>query len=66
MSDIGILNDPLSLVAIALIFGSPGLLPGGIAGALLWPRHRVGGGVVGAVAGFVLWLAGWMALRDVI
>jgi Na+/proline symporter len=66
MSDIGILNDPLSLVAIALIFGSPGLLLGGIAGALLWRRHRVGGGVLGAVAGFALWLTGWMVLRDVI
>jgi Na+/proline symporter len=66
MSDIGILNDPLSLIAIALIFGSPGLLLGGIAGALLWRRHRVGGGVLGAIAGFVLWLAGWMVLKDVI
>jgi Na+/proline symporter len=66
MSDIGILNDPLSLIAIALIFGSPGLLVGGIAGALLWRRRRVAGGLVGAVAGFMLWLAGWMVLRDVI
>jgi Na+/proline symporter len=66
MSDIGILNDPLSLIAIALIFGSPGLLLGAIAGALLWRRRRVAGGVLGAVAGFVLWLAGWMVLRDVI
>jgi hypothetical protein len=39
MSDIGILNDPLSLIAIALIFGSPGLL----LGALAWRRHRVAG-----------------------
>ena len=39
MSDIGILNDPLSLIAIALIFGSPGLLLGGIAVACA-PRHR--------------------------
>jgi Na+/proline symporter len=66
MSDIGILNDPLSLIAIALIFGSPGLLLGGIAGALLWRRHRVAGGVLGAGAGFVLWLAGWMILKAVI
>jgi hypothetical protein len=43
MSDIGILNDPLSLIAIALIFGSPGLLLGAIAGALAWRRHRVAG-----------------------
>jgi hypothetical protein len=66
MSDIGILNDPLSLIAIALIFGSPGLLLGGIAGALLWRGHRVIGGVLGAVAGFVPWLGGWMVLKDVI
>jgi hypothetical protein len=66
MSDIGILNDPLSLIAIALIFGSPGLLLGGIAGALLWRGHRVGGGVLGGIAGFVLWLGGWMVLKDVI
>jgi hypothetical protein len=66
MSDIGILNDPLSLVAIALIFGSPGLLLGGIVGALLWRRRRVIGGVLGAGAGFMLWLGGWMVLKDVI
>ena len=66
MSDIGILNDPLSLILIALIFGSPGLLLGGLGGALLWRRHRVVGGVLGAGAGFVLWLAGWMVLKDVI
>jgi hypothetical protein len=66
MSDIGILNDPFSLIAIALIFGSPGLLLGAIAGALLWRGHRVAGGVLGAGAGFVLWLGGWMVLKDVI
>jgi hypothetical protein len=66
MSDIGILNDPLSLIAIALIFGSPGLLLGGLAGALLWRCRRVAGGFLGAIAGFVLWLAGWMVLKDVI
>ena len=66
MSDIGILNDPLSLIAIALIFGSPGLLLGGIAGALLWRGRRVSGGVLGAGSGFVLWLGGWMVLKDAI
>jgi Na+/proline symporter len=66
MSDIGILNDPFSLIVIALIFGSPGLLLGAIAGALLWRRQRVAGGLLGAIAGFVLWLAGWMVLKDVI
>ena len=66
MSDIGILNDPISLIAIALIFGSPGLLLGGIPGALLWRRHRFAGVFLGAVVGFFLWLAGWIFLKDVI
>ena len=66
MSDIGIPNDPISLIAIALIFGSPGLLLGGIPGALLWRSHRVAGAFLGAVVGFILWLAGWMFLKDVI
>jgi Na+/proline symporter len=66
MSDIGILNDPLSLIAIALIFGSPGLVLGAIPGALMWRNHRVAGALLGAGAGFILWLAGWMVLKDVI
>jgi Na+/proline symporter len=66
VSDIGILNDPLSLIVIALIFGSPGLLIGGISGALLWRRRRIIGALLGAVGGFMLWLTGWMVLKDVI
>jgi Na+/proline symporter len=66
VSDIGILNDPISLIAIALIFGGPGFLLGGIPGALLWRRHRIVGAFLGAIAGFFLWLAGWMFLKDVI
>jgi Na+/proline symporter len=66
MSDIGILNDPISLIVIALIFGSPGFLLGAIPGALLWRSHRVAGAFLGAVVGFVLWLAGWMFFKDVI
>jgi Na+/proline symporter len=66
LSDIGILNDPISLIVIALILGSPGLLLGGIPGALLWRRHRLAGALLGAVVGLFIWLAGWMVLRDVI
>ena len=65
MSDIGILNDPASLIAIALILGSPGLL-GAIPGALVWRTHRIAGALLGAMAGFVLWLFGWMMVKDVI
>jgi Na+/proline symporter len=60
MSDIGILNDPLSLAFVFLIIGSPGLPLGAIAGALLWRRHRIYGALLGAVVGFAVWLAGWM------
>jgi Na+/proline symporter len=66
VSDIGILNDPISLIAITLLLGSPGFLLGAIPGALLWRRHRITGALLGAVAGFVLWSIGWMAIKDVI
>jgi Na+/proline symporter len=66
MSDIGILNDPLSIAFVTLLLGSPGLPLGAIGGALVWRRHRVVGAVVGALVGFVVWLAGWMWLNDVI
>jgi hypothetical protein len=66
VSDIGILNDPKGLIVIALILGSPGLLLGGIPGALLWRSHRVVGALLGAVVGFIVWLIGWMVLNDVI
>jgi Na+/proline symporter len=66
VSDIGILNDPVSLIAIALLLGGPGLLLGAIPGALLWRRHRIAGALLGAVVGFFLWLIGWMVMKDVI
>jgi Na+/proline symporter len=66
VSDIGILNDPVSLIAIALLLGSRGLLLGAIPGALLWRRHRIAGALLGAVVGFFLWLIGWMLAKDVI
>jgi len=66
MSDIGILNDPLSIALIALLLGSPGLVLGALIGALAWRRHRIAGALIGAVAGFALWLAGWMWLNGAI
>jgi Na+/proline symporter len=66
MSDVGILNDPVSLIAIALLLGSPGIVLGAIPGALLWRKHRIAGALLGAVAGFVAWLAGWLVMKDVI
>jgi Na+/proline symporter len=66
MSDVGILNDPVSLVVLALLFGSPGFLIGGVAGPLLWRRHRIAGALLGAAIGFAIWLAGWLIFKDVI
>jgi Na+/proline symporter len=64
MSDIGILNDPVSLALIALLLGSPGLALGAIAGAFTWRRHRLGGAALGALAGGGLWLLGWLYFTD--
>jgi Na+/proline symporter len=65
VSDVGILNDPVSLIAIILLLGSPGLL-GAIPGALLWRKHRIAGACLGAAVGFVACLAGWLVMKDVI
>jgi len=66
MSDIGILNDPVSLIEIALLLGSPGFLLGAISGALLWRRRRIIGALTGAVIGFVVCLVGWLVFKEVI
>jgi Na+/proline symporter len=66
MSDIGILNDPLSIAFIALLFGSPGLAVGAIAGALLWRRHRIFGALLGAIIGFAACLLGVMVWAGII
>jgi Na+/proline symporter len=66
VSDIGILNDPVSLIEIVFLLGSPGLLLGAILGAALWRRHRIAGAVLGGGVGFVAWFTGWMVVKDVI
>jgi Na+/proline symporter len=39
---------------------------GAVPGALLWRKHRIAGGLLGAVAGFAVWLTGWMAFKGMI
>jgi Na+/proline symporter len=65
MSDVGILSDPVSIIAIILLLGSPGFLLA-IPGALLWRRHRIIGALLGAVIGFVVCLLGWLVFKEVI
>jgi Na+/proline symporter len=64
MSDIGILSGPLGTAFVLALFGAPGLPLGAIAGALIWRRHRVWGALLGAAAGFGLWLLGWLNFSD--
>ena len=64
MSDVGILTDPWSLAFLALLFASPGIAVGGIAGALLWRRHRITGALLSAVGGGAIWLAGFMWWKE--
>jgi Na+/proline symporter len=62
MSDIGILNDPLSVALIMALFGAPGLVAGVILGAIVWRSHRRWGALIGGTAGFALSLMAF--LRD--
>ncbi len=64
MSDIGILNGPFSTTLVLLIVSAPGLPVGAISGALIWRRHRFRGASLGAMAGFGLWLLGWLYFID--
>jgi hypothetical protein len=54
MSDIGLHWNAIDILAIALAACSPGLLAGLLLGAIGWHAHRVAGGALGALAGFVL------------
>jgi Na+/proline symporter len=58
----GLFNTALS----ALIVGSPGIVIGGLVGALAWRSHRVWGAVIGAILGLALWLLGWLYFGDVV
>jgi Na+/proline symporter len=64
MSDIGIFSGLSGTILVLAILGAPGLPLGAIAGALIWRRHRVWGALLGAAAGFGLWLLGWLNFSD--
>lgn len=55
MSDIGFDIEWWALLLYSPVFGWPGLLIGAALGAALWKRRRILGGVLGAVAGNLLW-----------
>jgi hypothetical protein len=61
MSDVDIATGPFRIFILYLLFGGPGLMVGGIIGALLWRKNRTRGAEIGAVLGFWLCiLAVWV------
>ena len=51
MSDISINISPLEFILFSWVLGWPGLIVGGVLGALLWKRRRILGAVLGALVG---------------
>ena len=64
MSDIGILNSPLDIAFLLNLFGGLGLGVGAVIGALFWRRHRVIGGLTGAILSFAISIVGWLYFSD--
>ncbi len=60
MSDVGIDIGPLGLLLFVFLLGWPGILFGGVSGALLWRARRT---VVGLLGGLLGWALG-VVLRD--
>lgn len=51
MSDISLQFSPFELIVFSPVLGWPGLIAGGLIGALLWKKRRILGGVLGAILG---------------
>ena len=51
MSDISFHFSPLELALYSPLWGWPGLIGGAVVGALVWPKRRILGGVLGALVG---------------
>ena len=61
MSDISLDITWFDALLFVLLIGSPGLIAGGVLGAIAWKRHRIAGGLLGSVSGLVLWAAARLA-----
>lgn len=66
MSDISSNSGLFNTALAALLVGSPGIVIGGLIGAVAWRSHRIGGAALGAILGFVLCLFGWLYFGDVV
>jgi hypothetical protein len=52
------------MLLFTLATGGPMILAGALSGALIWRRHRVWGGALGAVAGWALGVGAFFAWSD--
>lgn len=55
MSDISINISWWELIIFSPVLGWPGLLIGGALGALFWRKRPVIGGIIGTIAGNLVW-----------
>jgi hypothetical protein len=55
LSDIKIEFTWWELILISPMFGWPGILVGGVIGALAWRKRPIVGGLIGAVVGNFVW-----------
>jgi hypothetical protein len=63
MSDIGLDLGPLDIALMALIIGAPGLVLGSTLGLVAWRRRRLLGALIGALAGLLFWLGGFVVWK---
>ncbi len=47
---------------LALWFGWPGMMAGGLLGTALFPGWRISAAIAGALTGTVLWTASWLTV----
>jgi Na+/proline symporter len=66
MSSISWNSGLFNTVLGALIVGSPGIVIGGLIGAIAWRSHRTWGAAIGAILGCALWLYGWLYFGAVV
>lgn len=63
MSDISINITWLDLLLASPVFGWPGLIVGGVLGALIWKRRGIVGGALGAALGCIAWFGASLLLK---
>ena len=64
MSDVGINIGPFGLLLFAFLSGWPGILFGGVSGALLWRARRIVGALLGGLFGWAVGIGLFIVWSD--